>query len=288
METPESTLTEEESAGLTDLIETFRANMDDMVRARQEVMERLVPGLVSPDMDHESEAKAGMNALESAVRSGDLSGYYAEQRARTAELADQGIPFGVVGRALTEVVNPVAGALESSYPDDPERSIRALKALHKLEREFLLMAGGAYASTREDAVESEYLHAIRRLSTPVIEVWDEVLVMPLIGVLDTSRAQQMMEHLLERIVERQSRFVLVDITGVPTVDTAVAEHLIKTTKAGNMVGAETILVGISPQVAQTLVRLGVSLGDIATFTDLRSGLQYVFKALGYQIERHVS
>lgn len=288
METPKSALTEEESAGLTDLIETFRANMDDMVRARQEVMERLVPDLIPPDMDHEAEAEAGMAALESAVRSGDLSQYYADQRTRTAELADQGIPFELVGRALTEVVNPVAGALESSFPSEPERAIRAVKALHKLETEFLLMAGGAYASTREDAVESEYLHAIRRLSTPVIEVWDEVLVMPLIGVLDTSRAQQMMEHLLERIVERQSRFVIVDITGVPTVDTAVAEHLIKTTKAGNMVGAGTILVGISPQVAQTLVRLGVSLGDIATFTDLRSGLEHVFKALGYQIERRVS
>lgn len=285
METNTSPLTEQEAAGLTDLIEAFRSNMDEMVRARRDVMERLVPDLLTPDMDHESEAEDGMAALEAAVQAGDMSEYYAGLRTQTAQLADQGIPFETIGRALVEVVNPVADVLESSFPKEPERSSRALKALHKLETEFLLIAGSAYASTREDAVESEYLHAIRRLSTPVIEVWDEVLVMPLIGVLDTGRAQQMMELLLERIVERQSRFVIVDITGVPTVDTAVAEHLIKTTRAGNMVGARTVLVGISPQVAQTLVRLGVSLGDISTFTDLRSGLEHVFKALGYQIDR---
>lgn len=285
MATTQSQLTEEEAAGLTDLIDAYRTNIDEMVRARREVMERLMPEIITPEMDHKSEAEDGIAALETAVQSGEMSKYYADLEARTAQLADHGIQFEVIGRALVEVVNPVANVLESSFPKEPERSIRALKALHKLETEFLLIAGSTYASTREDAVESEYLHAIRRLSTPVIEVWDEVLVMPLIGVLDTSRAQQMMELLLERIVERQSRFVIVDITGVPTVDTAVAEHLIKTTKAGNMVGARTILVGISPQVAQTLVRLGVSLGDVATFSDLRLGLDHVFKALGYQIDR---
>ncbi|MGH8914031.1 MAG: STAS domain-containing protein [Acidimicrobiia bacterium] len=278
-------LTENQIAGLTDLIEVSRSNMDQMLRHRQEVMERLAPGMSIPEAELRAQSEQGMLDLEAAVAAGDLTEYLAKQREQTALAADQGLSFQVIGRALVELIQPVAGAITERFGDEPDRVMRALQALHDLETEFLLMAGEAYSSVREDNVESEFQAVVRRLSTPVIEVWDEILVMPLIGVLDTSRAKQMMEQLLERIVEEQAKFIIIDITGVPTVDTAVAEHLLKTTKAGHLVGASTLLVGISPQVAQTLVRLGVSLGDVATFTDLRSGLEHAFDSLGYDIQR---
>ncbi|MGH3649754.1 MAG: STAS domain-containing protein, partial [Acidimicrobiia bacterium] len=159
------------------------------------------------------------------------------------------------------------------------------KAMRLVENAYLLAAGSTYAGMREDSVESEYQTVIRRLSTPVITVWDEVLVMPLVGVVDSTRAQQMMEQLLQRIAAETARFVILDITGVPTVDTAVAEHLLKTTKASRLVGAEALLVGISPKVAQTLVRLGVSLSEVATYPDLRSGLDHALRSLGYEMRR---
>ena len=109
--------------------------------------------------------------------------------------------------------------------------------------------------------------------------------MPLIGVLDSGRAQQMMEQLLEAVAAKEARYIIIDITGVPTVDTGVADHLIKTTKAAGLVGTKTLLVGISPRVAQTLVRLGVSLGDVVTFTDLRSGLAYALEALDFEVKK---
>ena len=168
---------------------------------------------------------------------------------------------------------------------DREQQRDAVDAFDLLLLESTIIAGEVYATEREDQVQDEYRQVVRRLSTPVIQVWDEVLVLPLIGVIDSSRAQQMTERLLERIVDLQARVVIMDITGVPTVDTAVADHLIKTTRAAGLVGAKAILVGISPQVAQTLVRLGVSLGDIETYADLHSGLANALRSLGYVVPR---
>jgi rsbT co-antagonist protein RsbR len=285
MENRKSQLTDETKAGLTDLIEVSRANRSQLLQQQQEMAERVDPMLVRPLDEMEAEQERGLQALEEAVAAGDLSGYLANMRAQTTELADQGLPFTMIGESLVELISPIAELIESTFADDPHRVWRTVRALHMLETEFLLAAGTAYASVREDAVESEYMSVIRQLSTPVIEVWDGVLAMPLIGVLDSTRAQQMMEQLLERIASKEARFVIVDITGVPTVDSAVAEHLIKTTKASRLVGAEAILVGISPRVAQTLVRLGVSLGEVVTFPDLRSGLEYALTSLGYVTEK---
>jgi len=110
-----------------------------------------------------------------------------------------------------------------------------------------------------------------------------VLAMPLVGMVDSARAKQMMEQLLNRIVERQSRIVILDVTGVPSIDSGVADHLIRTTRAARLVGARSILAGISPQVAVTLVRMGISFGDLETVSDLRSALALALEMLGYKV-----
>ena len=119
--------------------------------------------------------------------------------------------------------------------------------------------------------------AIHELSTPVIQVWEGVLMLPLIGVVDSSRARQIMETLLTRIVETQSEIVILDISGVPLVDMAVANHLIKTVQAAQMLGARGIVTGLSPKVAQTVVELGVELTGITTRANLRAGLEMALK-----------
>ncbi|MGH8872575.1 MAG: STAS domain-containing protein [Acidimicrobiia bacterium] len=285
MENRKSNLTEAEAAGIADLIEISRSHRKELMAHRRQMVERFHPSLLRSDQEMEAESEEGLQMLEAAVASGDLSSYLASMREQTVLMADEGLEFKVIGEALVDLITPVADLIETDYSDDLPRALRTLRALHLLESEFLLAAGGAYATVREDSVESEYQQVIRRLSTPVIDVWDEVLVMPLIGVLDSTRAQQMMEQLLERIAAQEARFVIIDITGVPTVDTAVAEHLLKTTKASRLVGAQTLLAGISPRVAQTLVRLGVSLGDVSTFPNLRSGLEHALRALGYSLQR---
>lgn len=121
--------------------------------------------------------------------------------------------------------------------------------------------------------------AIRELSTPVIELWDDVLTLPIVGLVDTRRAAEMTEQLLNRIAERQTRCVIIDITGVEVVDTATAAHLIKMTNAARLLGAHCVMTGISPVVAQTLVQIGVELGQLRTLRSLKDGLKDCFAFL---------
>jgi rsbT co-antagonist protein RsbR len=184
-----------------------------------------------------------------------------------------------LARASSAVVETVA----RSFRGDAPRLIRALRAFSQLKDGLAVRAGEAYARERVAVAQEEQRKVIRELSTPVVEVWQGILVMPLVGVLDSVRARQMMEQLLERIKALGSRVVIVDVTGVPTVDTEVANHFLRTMQAARLVGAATILVGISPAMAQTLVRLEATLPGLETYADLRSGLEAALERLGYRV-----
>ena len=123
------------------------------------------------------------------------------------------------------------------------------------------------------------------LSTPVVQLWDGVLALPLIGTLDSARTQVVMESLLQRIVETGATIAIIDITGVPTVDTLVAQHLLKTVSAARLMGADCIISGIRPQIAQTIVHLGVDLGDVITKATLAGALAVALGRLGLAVCR---
>ena len=118
------------------------------------------------------------------------------------------------------------------------------------------------------------------LSTPVVKLWEGILALPMIGTLDSARTQVVMESLLQQIVETGSSIAIIDITGVPTVDTLTAQHLLKTVTAARLMGAECIISGIRPQIAQTIVHLGVDLGDITTKSSLADALAIAFQQTG--------
>lgn len=144
------------------------------------------------------------------------------------------------------------------------------------------------SSTIVEVLESKRLEArlaqqaeeILTLSTPVLQVWEGIVVAPLIGTLDSQRTQHFMEHLLNSIVEHRAPVALVDITGVPTVDTGTAQHLVETVTAAGLLGAEVILTGIKPAIAQTLVTLGVDMSEFKTCGALSTGLKLAFRRLG--------
>lgn len=115
--------------------------------------------------------------------------------------------------------------------------------------------------------------AIRELSTPVMEIWDDVLVLPIVGVVDTKRSMEIMNNLLERIVETQSRCVIIDVTGVEVVDTKTADYLLKVVRASNLLGTRCVLTGLSPAIAQTLVEIGADLTEVRTLRNLKAGLK---------------
>lgn len=127
--------------------------------------------------------------------------------------------------------------------------------------------------------------AILELSTPIIQIWDDVLTLPVIGIVDSHRAEEMMVSLLNEVVAKQSRCVIIDITGVNVVDTKTADHFIKMVKAVKLLGAECIITGISPEIAQTITHLGVDLTGIQTRRNVQQGLQYAFKVLRYDVRK---
>ena len=135
--------------------------------------------------------------------------------------------------------------------------------------------------------QRELLRLVQELSTPLVPVTDEILVLPLVGTVDSRRAEQIMDVLLEGVSNRRARVVILDITGVPVVDTSVANHLLQATQAVRLLGAECVLVGITPEVAQTVVGLGVDLRGLTTRSDLQGGIEYALRRMGQRIVRRV-
>lgn len=140
----------------------------------------------------------------------------------------------------------------------------------------------SYQESRESIIQRQQQEMLE-LSTPVVQLWDEVLALPLIGTLDSSRTQVVMESLLQRIVETGARIAIIDITGVPTVDTLVAQHLMKTVSAARLMGADCIISGIRPQIAQTIVHLGVNLKDIVTKSTLADAFRVALQRTGSSV-----
>jgi rsbT co-antagonist protein RsbR len=140
----------------------------------------------------------------------------------------------------------------------------------------------AYSAAREEII-SDQAAALLELSTPVVQLWDGVIAVPLVGTLDSARTQLVMEKLLETLVSTGADHAVIDITGVSTVDTEVAQHLLKTVSAARLLGAECTISGIRPQVAQTIVSLGIEFGDIATKATLAGALALALKHAGLKV-----
>jgi rsbT co-antagonist protein RsbR len=135
-----------------------------------------------------------------------------------------------------------------------------------------------YTKSREELI-ADQAEQLLELSTPVVKLWDGVVAVPLVGTLDSARAQVVMERLLQTLVDTSSPYAIIDITGVPAVDTQVAQHILKTVVAARLMGAECIISGIRPQIAQTIVALGIEFGDIATKSTLADALRHALRMI---------
>lgn len=174
--------------------------------------------------------------------------------------------------------------ITAKFTDQPEKAAQAIASLLKVFTLDQDLAITAYISAFEEVVTRQ-ADEILEISTPVVEVWEGVLVLPLIGTLDTRRAQQFMEQLLGGIVERRARIALVDVTAVPMVDTRTAHHFIEAISAVRLIGGELVLTGIRPAIAQTIVQLGVDTSAFVTRPSLAGGLAYALKQIGYELRQ---
>jgi len=179
---------------------------------------------------------------------------------------------------------PLFARLQQEYRSDAESLARELWTATLLLDQLGLFTTEAFRKSREDIIVRQQRELLE-LSTPVVSLWEGILAVPLIGTLDSERTQIVMESLLQRIVDTGASIAIVDITGVPTVDTLVAQHLLKTVGAARLMGAECIISGIRPQIAQTIVHLGVDLGGVATKATLADAFVLAMGRVGATVTR---
>lgn len=281
-------LTEEEAAGIGDLVAALEAAGQQMRAFARAVVAEMPELRLFFDPDDPQQVARGRElreVLRRGLEARGLSEYLDMAHELARQLAAQGVRFHTLVSLLTRFIPLLHSVLVEAYGHDKTRLVRALNGLHRLNAAAISAAGTEYAEVRESLLQQEYRRMLRELSVPVVPVWQGVLVVPLVGILDSARAREMTQTLLDAVVRERARVVILDITGVPTVDTQVADYLIRALKAARLLGTHGVLVGIRPAIAQTLVRLGVDLQDVHTEADLESGLQHAFRTLGYRIVR---
>jgi len=201
------------------------------------------------------------------------------------ELSERIIPRGVETEEVLGIVlllrDVLARSLFANYQEDLELLNRVLDSYEPAANRIAVTVGVSFVEERERVI-NEQQESIRELSTPVLQVRDRLLILPIIGVLDSPRARQLTEQLLAAIRDNRAAVVVIDITGVATIDRTVANHLVQTVEASRLMGASTILTGLSPEIAQTLVDLGVDLGMMRTVGDLQGGLEEAERLAGYR------
>jgi rsbT co-antagonist protein RsbR len=206
-------------------------------------------------------------------------------RSYAKELSERIVPRGVETHEVLGIVlllrDVLARALFAKYQDDLELLNRVLDEYEPAANRIAVTVGVSFVEERERVI-SEQQEAMRELSTPVLQFRERLLILPIIGMLDSDRARQLTEQLLGSIQEKRARVVVIDITGVATVDETVANHLVQTVEASRLMGASTILTGLSSEIAQTLVDLGVDLSMMQTVGDLQGGLEEAERLAGYR------
>ena len=202
----------------------------------------------------------------------------------SASRARQGFTPTETATFVFSFKQPLFAILREELARDAEGLAREMWTATTLLDTLGMFTAETFQKSREGVIMRQERDLLE-LSTPVVALWDGILALPLIGTLDSERTQVVMETLLERIVETGASIAIIDITGVPTVDTLVAQHLLKTVGAARLMGAECIISGIRPQIAQTIVHLGVDLGDVVTKATLASALIVALERVGASIVR---
>src|SRR3954451_23768421 len=198
--------------------------------------------------------------------------------------AQQGFTSGETATFVFSLKRPLFDRVRAAAKDAASIG-DATWAISELIDALGLYTIAAFQKSREDVIARQQ-EDLLELSTPVVKLWEGVVALPMIGTLDSARTQIVMESLLQRIVETGSEIAIIDITGVPTVDTLVAQHLLKTVTAIRLMGADCIISGVRPQIAQTIVHLGVDLQGVITKANLADALALALRRSGFTISRN--
>jgi rsbT co-antagonist protein RsbR len=272
----------DEKDSLRELVAHLRQHRTEL---REEWARRITEAKLLTAMSREeifAEATSVYNNYVEALETGTLETLHAYAR----NLSERIIPRGVETHEVLGIVlllrDVLARSLFAKYQSDFKLLNRVLDAYEPAANRVANTVAVGFVQERERIIR-EQQESIRELSTPVLQVRERLLILPIIGVIDSQRARQLTEQLLRGIRANRARVVVIDITGVAAMDSSVANHLVLTVEASRLLGAAVIVTGLSPEIAQTLVRIGVNLGKMHTVGDLQGGIEEAERVLGYKV-----
>jgi len=267
---------------LRELVAHLRQHRTEL---REEWARRITDAKLLTAMSREeifAEATSVYNNYVETLETGTLETLHAYAR----NLSERIIPRGVETHEVVGIVlllrDVLARSLFAKYQSDFKLLNRVLDAYEPAANRIANTVAVGFVQERERIIR-EQQEALRELSTPVLQVRERLLILPIIGVIDSQRARQLTEQLLRGIRANRARVVVIDITGVAAMDSSVANHLVLTVEASRLLGAAVIVTGLSPEIAQTLVRIGVNLGKMNTVGDLQGGIEEAERVLGYKV-----
>jgi len=267
-----------------ELVRHFRDAREKL--RRQWITEMTAKGLLAglTEQEVQTESSTIYDTFVSCLETGqfDAAQAYAGRMAQRAVLRGM-TPEQILGGMLT--LRDVYGrSLFEQYRADVPGLTSALGVYEAVANKILAIVAMAFVDEREKTLRQQQ-EAIRELSTPVLQLREGLIILPIIGLIDTQRARQLTEQLLRAIRANRARVAVLDITGVPAVDSKVANHLLQTVEAARLMGARVIVTGLSSEIAQTVVTIGVDLSRIMTLSDLQSGIDEADRLLGYKVTR---
>jgi rsbT co-antagonist protein RsbR len=274
---------------ISDLIRRHEAEiLSDWLRQQTTAPTARTTGFKESEIREQSRAflAALREALENGAGADIAAGGWSQVRDFLTEIsrmrARQGFTPSDTATFIFSLKLSLFTRLRQEYGNDAAALAAGTWSVTELLDRLGLLTFEAYQKTREEVIARQQQELLE-LSTPVVKLWDGVLALPLIGTLDSARTQVVMESLLQQIVQTGASIAIIDITGVPTVDTLVAQHLLKTVAAARLMGAECIVSGVRPQIAQTIVHLGVELGDVITKATLADAFRLALRRTGLAV-----
>src|SRR5687767_7164776 len=275
---------ETSAALLRELVAHLRQNRTQL---REEWARRITDAKLLTAMSNEeifSEATSVYDNYVEVLETGSVEALQAYAR----NLSERIIPRGVETHEVLGIVlllrDVLARSLFAKYQANFALLNRVLDVYEPAANRIVNAVGVTFVQERERIIRQQQ-EAIRELSTPVLQVRERLLILPIIGVIDSQRARQLTEQLLRGIRANRAKVVVIDITGVPTIDSTVANHLVQTVEASRLMGASVIITGLSSEIAQTLVTIGVDLSKVNAVGDLQGGIEEAERLLGYEVLR---
>src|SRR5438477_3747293 len=281
--TPSRRSASEDTAELwRELVAHLRQNRTQL---REEWARRITDAELLTAMSNEeifSEATSVYDNYVEVLETGSVEALQAYARSLSERIIPRGVETDEVVGIVLLLRDVLARSLFKKYQADFDLLNQVLDAYEPAANRIANTVAVSFVQERERIIRQQQ-EAIRELSTPVLQVRERLLILPIIGVIDSQRARQVTEQLLRGIRTNRAKVVVIDITGVPTVDSTVANHLVQTVEASRLMGASVIITGLSPEIAQTLVTIGVDLSKMNAVGDLQGGIEEAERLLGYKV-----